>query len=190
MDEIKNKIQKKNQESGTVGFNLNRGYHLEFTFDKADEARALCEDLAQYDIFAKLTTTVNNDAYRVYIKDSDSICNLLALTGANKSLLKLHDQIALRSVRNTSNRRANCDTANINKQIAVAARQIEAIRTLAGVKNLAADAVENLAIIPQELKAAAVARIENPEASYEELAQILGISKSAIVRQLRRLCGD
>jgi len=123
-----------------------------------------------------LTTTVNNDHFRVYIKDSDSICNLLALTGANKPLLKLHDQIALRSVRNTSNRRANCDTANISKQIAAARRQIEAIK--------------KLAIIPQELKATAASRLENPEASYEELAQILGISKSAVVRNLNRLCSS
>jgi len=174
LDEIKNKILSRSNEGGVVGAS-SRGYHLEFTFNNAGEARALCEDLAQYDIFAKLTTTVNNDHFRVYIKDSDSICNFLALTGQTASLLKLHDQIALRSVRNTSNRRANCDTANISRQIAAARRQIEVIN--------------GLAFIPQELRAVAVARVENPEASYEELAHGLGVSKSAVVRWLKRLIG-
>jgi len=146
---------------------------MEFQFKNIDEARALCDMLAEHDIFAKLTTTPDNQHFRVYIKDSDSICNLLALAGANKTLFKLHDQIALRSVRNVSNRRANCDAANVGKQVTAAARQIEVIKSL---KN-----------IPKNLESTASARIENPEASYEELGTILGISKSSVAHRLKRL---
>ena len=172
-EEIQKQLQQKSAADGDVGFERHRGYHLEFRFKNVDEARALCDELAQHDIFAKLTTTTDNETYRVYIKDSDSICNLLALAGANKSLLKLHDQIALRSVRNTSNRRANCDTANINKQIEAASKQVEIIK--------------NLKYIPPELRETAQARLDNPEASYEELGKILGLSKSCVVHRLRRL---
>ena len=162
---------KKSASGGAVGFNEKRGYHLEFMCGDIDEARVLCSELAQYDIFAK--TVIVDKAVRVYIKDSESICNLLALAGANKSLLQLHDKIALRSVRNTSNRRANCDTGNINRQINAASKQIEVIKK---IKN-----------IPPDLRETAQARLDNPDATYEELAEILGITKSGVVHRLRKL---
>jgi len=154
-----------------VGLNEKRGYHLEFVCGDINEARALCDELAAHDVFAKAITA--DKTTRVYIKDSESICNLLALVGANKPLLELHDKIAMRSVRNTSNRRANCDTGNINRQVTAAAKQIEAIK--------------NLENIPPDLAQTARARLENPDATYEELAEILGITKSGVVHRLRKL---
>ena len=155
------------------------GYHLEFTFDDVTEARNFCDILAQHDIFAKLTTTVENTHFRVYIKNSDCICNLLALVGANRSLLKLSDEIALRSVRNVSNRRANCDTANISKQVSAAQEQIELIKHLKKSGGFAR--------LSEPLRQTATARTNNPDASYEELSQILGITKSGVVHRLQKL---
>jgi len=173
LPEIKNQLEKKNNADGGVGLNSARGYHLEFTFKDISSARELCDELAQYDIFAKLTTTVDNSAFRVYIKDKESICNLLALVGANKSLYKLHDQIVMRSVRNTSNRRANCDSANIDRQIKSAHYQIEKFKDL---KNL-----------PPQLQQTVDARLSHPDATYDELAAILGISKSGVVHRIKKV---
>jgi len=136
----------------------------------------LCDELAQHDIFAKM---IVNKSIRVYIKDSDSICNLFALVGENQSLYELNDKIALRSVRNASNRRRNCDTGNINRQITAAAAQVAAIE---GLRARGA-----FGTLPHELKTAAAARLENPDATYDELAEILGLTKSGVVHRLRRV---
>jgi DNA-binding protein WhiA len=149
-----------------------RGYHLEFDLnDKA--ANDLCENLAAHDIFAHKYTG------RVVIKDCESICNLLALAGLVKSLYTLNDEIALRSVVNTSNRRANCDTHNITRQIETAAAQVEKIRAL-----LNGQKFKNLS---PELQATARARVENPTATYTELSQILNITKSGLVHRLKSM---
>ena len=150
-----------------------KGYHIEFDFYYVNEARDLCDELAQHDIFANVSGDTPN--VRVYIKDSESICNLLALVGAQKSLYRLNDEIALRSVVNISNRRANCDTHNLNRQVETARAQVDVITKL------------DLKSLPLDLQQTAKARIKNPTATYDELAQILGISKSGVVHRLRRL---
>ena len=154
-----------------------KGYHLEFVFGDIEEGRALCEVLAIYDVFAKMI--VRRSVWVVYIKNSDCICNLLALVGASKSLLKLHDEIALRDLRNVSNRRANCDTANISKQVTAASTQIEIIERL--------QQEGKLELLDDRLRETARARIENPDATYEELAHLLKISKSGIVHRLKEI---
>jgi len=95
--------------------------------------------------------------------------------GAGNSLLKLHNEIALRDVRNKANRLANCDTANIGKQVQTATQQIEAIKQI------------NMDKLSPKLREAAIERINNPEASYEELANILGITKSGVVNRLKKI---
>ena len=172
---------------------IKRGYQIDFVFDDSENARAFCDILAAYDIFPKLTHRViartqsereedeaipNGHAQPpviVYIKSREDICNLLALVGASNALLDLSNEIALREVRATANRRANCDSGNIAKTVATAAEQIDYIRQLD---------LENL---DPKLRDVARARLENPSASYEELAENLGISKSGIVHRIRNL---
>ena len=146
------------------------GYHIEFAIEDLVVARNLCDKLAEYDIFANIT---KGEHIRVYIKDSESICNLLALVKAKRSLYNLNNEIAMRSVRNVSNRRANCDSANILKQYETASRQV--------------DIIKGLEDIPIELQATARARVENPNATYDELGKILGLSKSGVVHRLNKL---
>jgi len=149
------------------------GYHLEFAVEDSAIAHRLCDKLAPHDIFANISTADSH--VRVYIKDSESICNLLALVGANQSLYKLNDQIAMRSVMNATNRRANCDNANIAKQIQTSTKQVEIISAL------------DLKKLPEDLRQTALARLENPDATMDELAQILGISKSGTLHRMKKL---
>jgi DNA-binding protein WhiA len=146
-----------------------RGYHLEFLTDQDD----ICETLAQHDIFA------HKYGKRIVIKDCESICNLLALVGATQALYKLNDQIALRSVINSSNRRANCDNANITRQINTAAAQVAKLQKIA--------AAPEFKTLAPELQQTARARLDNPTATYDELAQILNITKSGVVHRLKRV---
>ena len=154
-----------------------RGYHIEFVYDDVTAARTLCERLAAHDILPKLGE--RKGSFIVYLKHSDDICNLLALMGAQDCLLRLHDEIAMRDVRNCANRRTNCDVANTEKQVTTARRQVEIIKAM--------QANGTLATLDERLRTAALARLENPDATLLELASILGITKSGVVHRLKRL---
>ena len=163
------------QASGSV----NKGYHVEFNFDTYDTASEFAEVLAENDMFPKIMGRDNR--HTVYLKSGECICNLLLLVGAKNTLMDLHNEIALRSVRNDANRRANCDSANIEKQVGVANAQVEKIREL-----MQSGEFETL---NEKLKRTLLARLEHPDASYIELAEILGITKSGLVNRLR-IIGD
>jgi DNA-binding protein WhiA len=152
---------------------IKNGYQIDFAFDDLNNAQGFCDILAAYDILPKLTQ--RNGQVTVYIKSHEDICNLLALVGASKSLMELSNEIALREVRGNANRRANCDSGNIAKQVATAAEQVTLIKKL------------DLDSLDIKLRQAAQARLEYPQASYEELAEKLGVSKSGLVHRLRKL---
>jgi len=154
--------------SGTLGV----GYHVEFLFSNNNAASEFAQLLAQYEMLPKVIER------KVYLKSRECVCNLLALIGAKRSLMDLHNEIALRDVRNVSNRRANCDLANTQKQVDVAREQIEVIKRL------------DLSGLGDRLKQTALVRLEYPDASLEELARILGISKSGVVNRLRKLLAE
>ncbi|MCL2755666.1 MAG: DNA-binding protein WhiA [Firmicutes bacterium] len=156
---------------------LSSGYHVEFSFDEYERAGEFSEFLAVYEMLPKLIGRGGKAI--VYLKSGECLCNLLALMGTNKALLKLHDEIALRDLKNNSNRRRNCDTANLEKQVSVAMSQYEFIKQLQQNGQL-----EDLG---PKLQETALARLENPDASYEELANILGITKSGLVNRLNKL---
>lgn len=152
---------------------IKHGYQIDFTFDDLENAQAFCDILAAYDVFPKLTQRA--DLIIVYIKSREDICNLLALVGASNALYELNNEIVLRDLRSSANRRANCDSGNIAKQVATAKEQIDAIQKL------------DLDKFDIKLRQVARARIDNPEASYEELADKLKISKSCLVHRLRKI---
>jgi len=146
--------------------------HIEFVFGDIDNARIFSDLLASYDIFPKL----NQDKYiKVFVRSRECICNLLALVGANKSLMDFNNQIAMRELRNDANRRANCDARNIERQVATAQKQLEIIRNL------------NFDTMDPKLKQVATIRLQYPNDSMEELAKKLNISKSGLAHRLRRL---
>jgi len=149
------------------------GYQIDFTFDDLGNAQAFCDIIAGFDIFPKLTQ--RGEQIIVYIKSREDICNLLALVGASKALMDLSNEIALREVRGNANRRANCDSGNIAKQVATAREQVEYIKKL------------DLGRLDLKLREVAKARLDNPQASYEELASILNISKSCLVHRMRKV---
>lgn len=89
------------------------------------------------------------------------------------------DKIIMGIIRNNANRAANCDAGNIAKQVKAASYQINLI------KQMQANGV--FQSLSPKLQVTAIARIENPDATYEELAQILHITKSGVVNRLRKI---
>ena len=131
----KNKVQQYVSDVFLTAANgsIKNGYQVDFLFDDIVSARAFSDMLAAYDILPKLTT--RGDNFVVYIKSKECVCNLLALIGANKSLMELSNEIALRELRNTANRRANCDTHNIGRQVGTASEQFIFFSFSAGSKD-------------------------------------------------------
>ena len=158
-------------EKGTTG------YHLEFAFTHISPASEMVGKLLGFGIEAKATR--RKDSIVVYVKNSESIKNFVALIGAPVSVLKLTDLIIKKELSNNSNRQANCDLGNVNRQIEAVEKQIKAIKKIREIKGLNS--------LTEDLKDTALAREANPEESINELSQKLGVTKSCLNHRLRRL---
>lgn len=161
--------------------NINKpsGYHLEWTFTSSNQAQLICEILATFDIFAKMVERA--EKYVVYIKESETISNVIGLLGATNSYLWLENQMVSRQMRNLVNRQSNCISANIDKTVVAGLKQLEAIKQI--------ESTIGLQDLPQSLREIAQTRKENPEASLSDIVELLGgkISKSAVNARLRNL---
>ncbi len=158
---------------GSGSVSVSKKYHLEMTFSTSDMADDVCALIGNFDIIARSTS--RKDKYVVYIKSSEAISDFLALIGANKAVLELNNMAALRMVNMYTNRRINCDLANADKVVETSLRQVTAIKKiLPSLKD-------------EKLLATAKARIENPDASYEGLAELIGVSKGCIKYRLNKL---
>lgn len=164
--------------SGSVS-NPESKYHLEIILSTEKNAEKVIKILSEFTIPAKKLERKNG--YGVYIKDGEEISKLLALIGANSSVLKFEEIRVLRDMKNNINRKVNCETANLNKTVNAAVRQIEAIKTLQ--KNKEFDK------LPENLKEIAKIRLENPDASLQELGQMLKepIGKSGVNHRLNKI---
>lgn len=155
-----------------------RQNHMEIVLDEA---------AARYveRCFASLSLSVRSmrrKAHRVlYVKDGDTIVDILNHTGAHAALLEFENARIAKDVRNAINRVVNCETANVDKTVAAAMAQIEAIRRI--------DAHLGLANLPPKLQEAAELRAKYPYASLHELAELTSpqVTRSAVMYRLRRL---
>ena len=115
-----------------------------------------------------------------YLKGADSISRLLRLMGANRAVMRFeHDRI-LRDMRGQANRRANSETANVDKQMRAALQQSAAIRRLKAHDR-------RLLTLPAALREVAELRLTHPRASLRELADLSQLSRAAVANRLRRL---
>lgn len=156
-----------------------KGYHLEFDCTQEDKARQLQQVLRGFDIEAKIV--LRKKYYVVYIKEGEGIVDLLNVMGAHVSLMNLENLRILKEMRNSINRRVNCETANITKTVNAAGRQIEDILYLRehyGLKKLSPG-----------LREMAEVRLEYPDAPLKELGEYLDppVGKSGVNHRLRKL---
>ena len=115
------------------------------------------------------------------MKEGAQIVDMLAIMEANVALMNLENIRILKEMRNSVNRKVNCETANINKTVNAAVKQIEDIRLIestTGFHNLS----EGLAEIAE-------LRLQYPEATLKELGMMLNpqVGKSGVNHRLRKL---
>ena len=156
-----------------------KDYHLEFVTDNAEKAALTAELITSFGIEAKI---VNRKKYNVvYLKDGEHIVDVLNIMGAHVSLMELENVRIVKEMRNSINRRVNCEAANIGKTIAAATRQIEDIQFLNDTVGLDS--------LSDELRTTALLRLEFPDASLAELGEKHDrrVGRSGVNHRLQKL---
>ncbi|MCM1057646.1 MAG: DNA-binding protein WhiA [Firmicutes bacterium] len=156
-----------------------KSYHLEFACTDERKAKQLQEMMGGFDIESKII--LRKKYYVVYLKEGSGIVDLLNVCEAPVSLMNMENLRILKEMRNSVNRRVNCETANIAKTVNAAARQVEDIEYLRvhyGFQKL-----------PASLREMAEIRLENPDASLKELGEYFNppMGKSGVNHRLRKL---
>jgi len=156
-----------------------RMYHLEIACPSKEVAQMINNILHRSSFSTKISFWQKK--WTVYIKKSEQIFAFLRFIGVQRALLNLQDIIARKDILNTVNRLVNCETANLNKTISSASRQLLYIDLI--LKNI------DLANLPPNIKEIVKARSEHPYASIRELAEIIGggITKSGVSHRLKKV---
>lgn len=157
----------------------NNRYHLEIRLNTANAREKLIKIINKFHINVKILD--RKYSYSIYIKDGEEISKFLALIGANNAVLKYEDIRVLKETKNNVNRKVNCETANLNKTVNAAFNQIQAIEKIKKEKKWNK--------LTPNLQEIATLRIENPEATLEELGKMLSepIGKSGVNHRLKKI---
>ena len=154
-------------------------YHLELNTSHLQASRELEVLLRECGYPPKGLS--RNGSFITYFKQSDQIEDFLTLIGAPVAAMHLMSAKLEKDLRNSVNRRLNCDSANLDKAVEAAQEQLEAIRRLRSA--------DLLAKLPDKLKKTAALRLEYPELSLSELAAAFDppVTKSCLNHRLRKI---
>lgn len=157
----------------------NKSYHFEIVCSSREAARQIQQVIRGFELDAKIVP--RKKSFVVYLKEGSQIVDVLNVMEAHVALMELENVRILKEMRNSVNRKVNCETANINKTVSAAVKQIEDItylRDTVGFEH-----------VPENLVEAAIARLENPDATLKELGESMSppVGKSGINHRLRRL---
>lgn len=154
-------------------------YHLELVTDHMNVSRETYSMLLEMGFEPHDTTRAGH--YITYFKQSEAIEDFFTTIGAAGAAMDIMQAKIEKDMRNSINRKVNCDSANADKIVSAAAAQLEKIRLL--------DRELGLENLPMDLQEVAFLRIANPEASLSDLAMLSDppISKSGINHRLRKL---
>ncbi|MDR0846394.1 MAG: DNA-binding protein WhiA [Lactobacillales bacterium] len=163
--------------SGSINNPENANYHLEIYSLYETHNEDIIELMNHFNLNARGVKRKNG--YIAYIKSAEAISEFLIVIGATNAMLKFEDIRIVRDFRNSTNRLINCETANMNKTADAAKKQIAAIEK---IKNTC-----SLESLSEKLQELANLRLENPEMSMQELAEEIGISKSATNHRMKSI---
>ncbi|MFX3622560.1 MAG: DNA-binding protein WhiA [Ectobacillus sp.] len=165
---------------GSVNNPETSSYHLEIFSLYKEHNDAVCELMNEFNLNSK--TLERRKGYITYLKEAEKITEFLNIIGAHNALLRFEDIRIVRDMRNSVNRLVNCETANLNKTIGAALRQIENIRYI--------ERTVGLDILPEKLREIAELRVNFQDVTLKELGEMVSggkISKSGINHRLRKI---
>jgi cell division protein WhiA len=165
---------------GSVNNPETSSYHLEIFNQYEEHNESLCELMNTFDLHAR--TLERRNGYITYFKEAEKITEFLINIGAHQALLKFEDVRIMRDMRNSVNRLVNCETANLNKTIGAAFRQVENIKFIKQTVGLES--------LPGKLQEIAQLRLDHQDVTLKELGELVSsgkISKSGINHRLRKI---
>lgn len=156
-----------------------KSYHFEVVCQTMEQAKQLQEVINAFDMDAKIVERKKH--FVVYLKEGSQIVDILNIMEAHVALMNLENVRILKEMRNSVNRKVNCETANISKTVNAAVKQLEDIiyiRDTIGLESL-----------PDNLREIAELRLEYPEAPLKELGAYLNpvVGKSGVNHRLRKI---
>lgn len=154
-------------------------YHFEIVCNTQVQAAEIQTMIRSFGIDAKIV--LRKKYYVVYIKEGAQIVDMLNIMEAHVSLMKLENLRIVKEMRNSVNRRVNCETANINKTVSAAVRQLQDIRFI--------QEKEGFSKLSDALLEMAELRLHNPDATLKELGEMADppVGKSGVNHRLRKL---
>ncbi|REB04741.1 DNA-binding protein WhiA [Sporosarcina sp. BI001-red] len=165
---------------GSVNNPETSSYHLEVFSMYAEHSDALVEIMNDYQLNAK--SIERKKGFVAYLKEAEKIADFLSIIGAHVALMRFEDIRIVRDMRNSVNRLVNCETANLNKTITAAQRQVENIKLIKSTIGL-----EQL---PDRLQEIAHLRVEYQDITLKELGEMVSggtVSKSGVNHRLRKI---
>ncbi len=157
----------------------NKSYHYEIVCTNQTDAIQLKEMFAFFELDAKVIARKNN--YITYIKEGNHITDCLNVMGAFVSQMDLYNVMILKGMRNDVNRKVNCETANINKTVEAAVKQIKDIEYIRDTMGLG--------YLKEPLYNVAMIRLENPDMNLKDIGERLSppVGKSGVNHRLRKI---
>lgn len=159
--------------------NPSKSYHFEVVCQQMAQAVQLQEMINSFGMDAKIVERKKH--YVVYLKEGSQIVDILNVMEAHVALMNLENVRILKEMRNSVNRKVNCETANISKTVNAAVKQVEDIIYLRDTIGLDS--------LPENLREIAKLRLEYPEAPLKELGTYLEtpVGKSGVNHRLRKI---
>ncbi len=165
---------------GSINNPETSSYHLEIFNSYQEHNDALCDLLNKFKLRARKLE--RKKGHIAYLKEAEKITEFLSIIGAHNALFKFEDVRIVRDMRNSVNRLVNCETANLNKTIGAAFRQIENIKLI--------EKTVGLDELPEKLQEIAVLRVQHQDVSLKELGELVSsgqISKSGVNHRLKKI---
>lgn len=156
-----------------------KNYHMEFVLADKFAAEQLRELINSFELDAKVVE--RKEHYVVYLKEGEQIVDLLNVMEAPLALMDLENVRIVKEMRNDINRKVNCETANLNKVVGAAVKQLEDIEYI--------EETIGLSRLPEQLEEIARLRLEYPDKSLKELGSFLStpVGKSGVNHRLRKI---
>ncbi|MGI6070470.1 MAG: DNA-binding protein WhiA [Blautia sp.] len=156
-----------------------KGYHLEIVCADQPKAQQIQEVMCSFELDAKIV--MRKKSHVVYLKEGEQIVEALGLMEAGVALMNLENIRIVKEMRNSVNRKVNCETANINKTVNAAVKQMEDIRYI--------ERTVGFGELNPGLEEIARLRLQYPEATLKELGMMLDpqVGKSGVNHRLRKL---
>ncbi|MEI5907670.1 DNA-binding protein WhiA [Bacillus spongiae] len=165
---------------GSVNNPETSSYHLEIFSLYEEHNQALSSLMNDFGLNSK--TLERKKGFITYLKEAEKITELLNIIGAHNALMRFEDVRIVRDMRNSVNRLVNCETANLNKTIGAALRQVENIRYI--------EETVGLNVLQDKLREIAELRVAYQDVTLKELGEMVSggaVSKSGVNHRLRKI---